>query len=155
MTAVCNVTLVSNYFGPLECAESSLFHFPNGIPGFQCERHFAAIEITSQRPLVYLQSINRPDLCLITLPVRTICPEFELDLAPEDAAVLGFPPGLSPRIGKEILCLAIIAVDEHSETTANLLAPLVVNLSNREAVQSIQINSDWSCRHSLAQLTPC
>lgn len=144
------LTLRSDYFGTLECADSGLFHFANGIPGFECEHHFAPVEIPAQRPLVYLQSINRPDLCLITLPVRTVCPEFELDLQPEDAALLGFPLQTALRIGEDVLCLAIVSVDATREPVANLLAPLVVNLRTHEAVQAIQADSDWTCDHVIA-----
>ena len=143
------LTLHSDYFGTLEYADSGLFHFSNGIPGFECERHFAPVEIPAQRPLVYLQSINRPDLCLITLPVRTICPEFELDLQPEDIALLGFPPRAALRIGEDVLCLAIVSVDASRDPVANLLAPLVVNVRTHEAVQAIQADSAWTCEHPL------
>jgi flagellar assembly factor FliW len=147
--------LRSDYFGPLECADSGLFHFPNGIPGFECERDFAPIEIPAQRPLVYLQSINRPDLCLITLPVRTICPEFELHLQPEDVALLGFPPQSTVRIGDDVLCLAIVSVDTSRDPVANLLAPLVVNLRTHEAVQAIQADSAWTFEYPIAGPSEC
>ena len=149
------LTLRSDYFGSLECADARLFHFPNGIPGFECERHFAPIEIPAQRPLVYLQSINRPELCLMTLPVRTICPEFELDLLPEDRAVLGLESAGPVRIGDDVMCLAIVSVDASRDPVANLLAPLVVNVRTREAVQAIQADSDWTCEYPVASHGKC
>ncbi|MCU1263044.1 MAG: hypothetical protein JWO80_5929 [Bryobacterales bacterium] len=149
------LTLVSNYFGAMECEDSGLFHFPRGIPGFECERHFAPVEVPGQRPLIYLQSINRPDLCLMTLPVHAICPEFELELLPEDGGLLGFPAGTHPRIGQDVLCLAIITVDERRDPVANLLAPLVINLQTRDAVQAIQADSTWTCEHPLPRSRAC
>ncbi len=151
MDSAATLTLMSNYFGAMDCAESSLFHFPRGLPGFENERQFAAIEIPEQHPLVYLQSIHRPDLCLITLPAHVVCPEFQLELQPDDAHVLGFSDSELPQAGENVLCLAIISVDERRDPVANLLAPLVVNVKTRDAVQAVQEDSIWSCEHPLPE----
>lgn len=86
----------------------------------------------------------------MTLPVRSVCPEFELDLQPEDIALLGFSPSTVPRIGEDVLCLAIVSVDEDRDPVANLLAPLVINLRTNEAIQGIQAESSWTCDHPIA-----
>lgn len=149
--------LRSDYFGSMQYAPGSVFELPQGLPGFESERRFAAIEIPSQRPLLYLQSLNRASLCLLTLPVRALAPDYELRFSPEDLDILGLPAGSHPRIGEQILCLALLAVDEHGEPTANLYAPLVVNLSNFRCLQVIQFDTDWSLRHPLPfpQSAPC
>ncbi len=155
MTATATLTLVSDYFGAMECDPSTLFHFPRGLPGFECERHFAAIEIPSQWPLVYLQSMNRPDLCLMTIPPRTVRPDYQLQLAVEDKSVLGFAADFTPNIAEDVLCLAILSIERGRDATANLLGPLVINLATREAVQAIQFDSDWTCDHPLPQAASC
>jgi flagellar assembly factor FliW len=50
-----------------------------------------------------------------------------------------------------VLCLAIISVDEKRAPVANLLAPLVINIKTRQAVQAIQAESSWTCEYPL----PC
>ena len=152
MTGLAPLTLASHYFGTLECDPCTVFHFPRGIPGFESERHFAPIEIPAQRPIVYLQSLDRPDLCLVTLPVQTVCSTYDLQLAPEDATLLGCP---AHHTGEDFLTLAILHMDERRAATANLLAPLVINRHTRQAVQAIQFDSVWTCDHPLPDLAPC
>jgi flagellar assembly factor FliW len=139
----------SQYFGPLEFDAGAAFDFSEGLPGFESERFFAPIEIPGQHPLLYLQSVNRPDLCLITLPVRTVCADYQLEVLPEYLDVLGISRESDPRIGSDLLCLTIILVDEERKVTANLLAPIVVDMRTRKAVQAIQSESGYGCRHPL------
>jgi len=150
MSAADEYVLNSRYFGPISFDRRTLFQFSEGLPGFEAERAFAPIEIPEQRPLLYLQSVAQPDLCLITLPVRTIVAEYELSLASEYLAPLGFGSEETPRIGEDLLCLAIMTVDENQNMAANLMAPIVVNIRTRRAVQAIQTDSPWSYRHPLA-----
>lgn len=147
--------LESNYFGTLEYSPDSVFEFPAGLPGFETERGFAAIDIPGQRPILYLQSLSRPDLCLLTLPARSIARDYELHLAPEDLDALGFAHDARPAIGRDVLCLAVTVVDQRGELAVNLLAPIVVNLLTRRAAQVVQ--EGWSLYHPLAGagIGPC
>jgi flagellar assembly factor FliW len=63
--------------------------------------------------------------------------------------LIGLRPGSPPRIGDEVLCLTVISIREDGPT-ANLLAPVVVNLRNRESVQAVAPSSRYSHRHPLA-----
>ena len=49
----------------------------------------------------------------------------------------GFPLTRQPRIGEDVLCLTVLSIRE-TGPTANLLAPMVVNLHNRKAVQAMR-----------------
>jgi flagellar assembly factor FliW len=66
----------------------------------------------------------------------------------QDLEALGLPAGANPRIGQDVLCLAVLCLRE-TGTTANLLAPVVVNLKNYRAVQAVSPESKYSHRHPL------
>jgi flagellar assembly factor FliW len=142
--------IASEYFGTLNYGPESVFHFPEGLPGFEDETLFIALQIAEQRPLAYLQSARRPGLCFLTLPVETLSPGYQLNIVPEDLQLLGFAETDQPRIGADILCLALISVDESQPATANLRAPLVINLSTHLAVQAIQDESTHPVRFPIA-----
>ena len=57
-------------------------------------------------------------------------------------------PARQPRIGDDVLCLTVLTVRE-TGPTANLLAPIVVNLRNRKAVQAVAPESDYSHQYEL------
>ena len=141
--------LKTKYFGELAYDADSILQFPAGIPGFENERSFLLIEQDHTRPLAFMQSAVTPDLCFLALPVQAVSPDFRLRLAAEERAELLLPPGRQPAIGKDVLCLALVTLGENGSPTTNLMAPIVVNLKNRKAVQSIQLDSGYSLRQPL------
>jgi flagellar assembly factor FliW len=145
-------------FGIVDYELDAVIEFPAGLPGFEQETRFVALEQPATKPLVFLQSLSRPDLCFITMPVRAADPLYRLSVTPEDLRYLELPVSRQPEIGTEVLCLAIISVAEGRSPTANLLAPLVVNLRSRRAVQAIAHESGYSHQHALTgapQEEPC
>jgi flagellar assembly factor FliW len=100
------------------------------------------------RPMVFLQSLEDPEVCFLTMPVRAVDAGYRLELGEADRELLGL--ARRPRIGREALCLVIVTVDA-TRITANLLAPVVVNLSNRRGAQAILAESEYSHQHVLAE----
>jgi flagellar assembly factor FliW len=139
--------LSSRNFGPVEYQEESVFEFPAGLPGFEEERRFVPIEHAASRPIVFLQSLNRPSLCFITLPVLVVQRDFRLAISAEDLRTLELAEKRQPAIGAEVLCLTVLSVAEGKLPTANLLAPVVVNLKTRRGLQAIQTDSSYSHQH--------
>src|ERR1700730_18021779 len=115
----------SKFFGSMTFETPDLFRFPLGIPGFEGEKEFVAVEIPSQGPVLYLQSVTSPDLCFITLPVRTCLHDYRLELTPAERQFLALDPTTPLRLGREVGCFAIVTVDPDGEPVANLAAPLV------------------------------
>ncbi len=142
--------LFSSYFDAVNLNAAAVFHFPVGLPGFETEHRFAAVQIPGQHPLLYLQSAANPALCLMTLPVQTLAPNLDLQITSEDRDLLEMEPDAPLHIGQNVLGLAILAAELDGSITANLLAPLIVNLSNLRAVQSIQPDSSLSCTYLLS-----
>jgi len=137
-------------FGRISYEEGSEIDFPAGLPGFEERHRFLAVQLPDSKPLVFLQSLDDPGLCFVTVPALAVEPGFRLRVSPEDLERLGFPTGRQPRIGPDVLCLALLSV-RPSGPTANLLAPVVVNVTNLKAVQAVMAESGYSHRHPLCQ----
>jgi flagellar assembly factor FliW len=135
-------------FGKISFQPESELEFPGGLPGFDSRKRFVAVTFVESEPLVYLQSLEDPDLCFITMPILAVDPRYQLTLSGEDLARLGLPRERQPHIGEDVLCLTVLSVRE-TGPTANLLAPIVVNLRNRRAVQSVPAESDYSHQFAL------
>lgn len=140
---------MTKYFGETEFDESAVLRFPAGLPGFEEEKRFLALEQPEQRPLVFLQSVNTPDLCFVSLPVFAVDPGYQLEMAEADRTLAGFRADEEIRVGVNAACLAILTIDE-SGVTANLLGPVVVNLSSNLAVQAVAPETRYSHRTPLA-----
>lgn len=136
----------TKYFGTAEFEEPSILEFPAGLPGFESERRFLPVTQPAHEPLIFLQSLQTLDLCFVTLPVKTVDPEYYIELAETERELLGLDASCELVLGSDILCLTILTVEE-SGTTANLLAPVVVNLKNGLAVQAIAPVLNYSHCH--------
>jgi flagellar assembly factor FliW len=146
-------------FGEIEFLESSVFHFPLGLPGFEDERAFVFLDRPGTAPLLFMQSLATPSLCFILLPILAVDAAYELTLDEEQAALLGLSE-LRPRIGEDVLCAAIVCAARQPDEvpTANLLAPVVVNFRQGVGMQAIQPGARYSHRHPLfgaEEAVPC
>ncbi len=140
--------LETTQFGSVSYDEDALVVFPRGLPGFEDRRRFLALSLPHRKPLVFLQSLDDPALCFITAPVLAVEPAYRLEVSREDRVLVGLRPGWPPRIGDDVLCLAIISVRPEG-ATANLLAPIVVNLRNLHAVQAVSPGGGYSHQQPL------
>jgi flagellar assembly factor FliW len=142
--------ITTAYFGQLEYTTASVWEFPLGIPGFEDEKAFVFVDQPSTRPLMFLQSLRTPDLCFIGLPVGVLAPDYRLQPTNDDLATLQLPAGITPEIGRDVICLALVTVDQQVGPTANLHSPLMINIQNRLGVQIIQPETTYSLRHPIA-----
>jgi flagellar assembly factor FliW len=148
------------YFGELDYTEGAVFQFPYGLPGFERERSFLFLKRPHTEPLLFLQSVDNQRVCFILLPILVIEPNYAVHLDADDLAALHLDPGRQPRIGEDILCAAIVRTGggEQGEPTANLMAPVVVNLKEQIGMQVIDGGSPYSHRHPIPmgkEVTPC
>jgi flagellar assembly factor FliW len=125
---------------PSHCRVTQLLDFPHGLPAFETQRRFQLID---REPLLFLESETNPELSFVLLPVAMIDPEYKLAISAEDRETIG----ASGKSG--LLCLAVITTAENSPPTANLLAPVVVNLDCGRAVQAVRSDSMYSHKHPL------
>ena len=140
--------LETKHFGKLSYETDSELEFPLGLPGFDERKRFVAVHFVENDPLIYLQSLEDPALCFITMPILAVDPRYRLKVSGEDLGHLGLSSIRQPRIGDDVLCLSVLSLRE-TGPTANLLAPIVVNLRNRKAVQAVALESDYPHQFAL------
>ena len=135
----------SRTFGAVDYVSGEEFIFAQGLPGFPREAAFLPIEIPEQLPLVYLQSLRTPDLCFVALPARCLVTDYVLSPNSEDLESIGLSVESQP--GPEMLCLALVCFAEDGTVTANLRAPLVINIKNRHGIQIVQQEGRYPIRY--------
>jgi flagellar assembly factor FliW len=114
--------------------------FPHGIPAFENETRFRLID---REPLLFLESEKNPKLSFLLLPVALIEPDYKLAMSAEDRDAIGASGD------SRLMCLAVITAAEDSPPTANLLAPVVINLDNGRAVQAVRSDSKYSHKKAI------
>jgi flagellar assembly factor FliW len=138
----------------LEIEESSAVEFPQGLPGFEECRRFAPMEHPAYAGLIFVQSLERPELCFLALPVKAIRADYELAMSAEDREVLGMDAAAIPVLGRDVAALAVLSFVEGEEPTANLLAPVVIHVETRRAVQAIRPDGRYQVREALSVEEP-
>lgn len=145
----------TKYFGTMSHEDESVFEFPFGLPAFEKEKRFVFIEIAKYAPLVFLQSLNQASLCFLALPVRVVDSNYQLAVSLEDRLTLQLPVDRQPKADDGILALALVSLHDGFSATANLMAPIVVNVLTRRALQAIRLDRAYSHQHPVSAGQRC
>lgn len=141
--------IATAHFGVIEYSAADVIQFPQGLPAFEDEIEFLAIEKSTTTPLIFLQSLRDVNLVFITVPTLAVDPAYRLAISPEDLAELELEPARQPEVGREVASLAIVTMKGTEPATANLMAPVVINQSTRRARQVLQPWTGYSHQHRL------
>lgn len=132
-------------FGELEVNKDSIFDFVTPIIGFKDLKKYAIIDYKPDSPFKWLQSMEDMELAF---PV-TLCSffgiDYQFDIPDEEAKTLGIESA-----DDIFVCnIANIPSSNPQAATINMLAPIVVNIVNKKAMQIILKNTDFEVRHRL------
>ena len=108
--------------------------FPEGILGFPGDRRFILLEHNEEgSPFKWLQSLDSPALAFIVVDPLFIDSRYRFDIDVDTARLIG------AESQDECALMAIVNVphDAPIRMTANMKAPLVVNVENRSGRQVI------------------
>jgi flagellar assembly factor FliW len=142
------MTCKTRFHGPITFSAQDVLAIPSGLFGFVDETEFLLLAVPSSRPIVFLQSIRSPKLCFISLPVQIVDANYALSLNCADLKRLGYSRAAPPRLSKDVLCLALLTIRDGSVTTANLVAPIVIDIRAHRGVQ-VLMKKQYSHRHPI------
>ncbi|HEX5229910.1 MAG TPA: flagellar assembly protein FliW [Bryobacteraceae bacterium] len=128
-----------------------MFDFPQGLPAFEEEKRFVLIELPDRAPLVFLQSLSHASLGFAAFPISAVDEKYQLAIAAEDLEGLGLDSARQPVIGDEVIALALVSLHGKFQATANLMAPIVLNLKRRRGLQAIRRDARYSHVHPLGE----
>jgi flagellar assembly factor FliW len=120
--------------------------FVRPLPGFGDLRRFVLVELPAgEGALFELRSLEEPAVRFVAAVPTAFFPDYAFDLDEGDCDQLG----LTDETDALVLVLLTMGGDA-AATTANLLAPVVVNARTRQAAQVILSGSDWPVRAAVA-----
>ncbi len=132
-------------FGEIEVDENRIIHFKDGIPAFEDEHEFIILPYDEESPYYFMQSLKKPSLAfLLTIP-EIFFPDYSAEIDDDTVAELEI------KDVEKILVYAMITIPNGSVRymTANLLAPLVINIENMQAKQIVMEKSNYTTKHRL------
>ena len=129
--------LTTTRFGEIEIQEDSVLNFPFGIPGFPNLKRFVVIDYKD--PIKWLHSVEDPDVAFIVTVPFVLFPEYSFTIKDDVEEFLGI------KESSDVVIFAILSVSDNN-LMANLKAPVVVNISNKKAVQILLEDDRYSFR---------
>ncbi len=139
------ITINSVKFGELQVKEENVFNFVLPIIGFNELTKYTIVDYKPDSPFKWLQSMEDMELAF---PV-TLCSffgiDYKFDIPDEEAEKLGIDDASDVFVCN----IANIPSSNPQGATINMLAPIVINLKNKKAMQIILKNTDFQVRYKL------
>ncbi|GED56743.1 flagellar assembly protein FliW [Brevibacillus formosus] len=118
--------------------------FEDGIPGFSHLQFFQLMQ-EEESPFFLIQSTEEKDVGFWVVDPFVFFPSYEFSLSSVTKEALRINEA-SP-----VAVFSIVTIRENNQTTVNLKAPIVVNLSNRMGRQVILQEDSYSIRQQLIE----
>jgi flagellar assembly factor FliW len=116
--------LETERFGVVEIEPDDILLFPQGLLAFDDLRHWVLLADDHNGALAWLQSVARPDVAFAVMSPRRVCANYRVQLKGSQLA------GLELEQEHQTFVLTLLN-HEGGQTTANLRAPLLINLDRR------------------------
>ncbi|MGK5651830.1 flagellar assembly protein FliW [Brevibacillus formosus] len=118
--------------------------FEDGIPGFSHLQFFQLMQ-EEESPFFLIQSTEDKDVGFWVVDPFVFFPSYEFSLSSVTKETLRINEA-SP-----VAVFSIVTIRDNNQTTVNLKAPIVVNLSNRMGRQVILQEDSYSIRQQLIE----
>ncbi|MCM8538097.1 MAG: flagellar assembly protein FliW [Lentisphaeraceae bacterium] len=115
--------------------KEAVFHFADGVPAFEDAKNFTLVTNDDIKPFLYFKSIEIDELGFVCIDPFLIYKDYLVKISAADLLQLG----LKDPQDALVFCFVTVKEDPR-ENTANLLAPVVINLQNCKGRQVILDN---------------
>lgn len=124
-------------------ADGAILTIEHGLPGFPELSSLALSAIDDYGIFVWLFATEDDDVAFLAVNPFVYFPDYDIELSDFDEAALRAAPG------DELIVYCLVAVNEQrTQATANLLAPIVINMTQAVARQII-LETDHDLRAPL------
>lgn len=137
-----NMIIKTARFGEVSYSEEDVLFFPRGIPAFE-SNHKWILAGSDESAIKWLQNIEDGDLALPVTSPDAIRPDYNARIPEDELKLIG---SVNPS---DLALLIVVSIPRSApwNMTANLRAPILVNLKTRKAVQVIALNEEYPIRH--------
>lgn len=137
--------LTHTRFGNIEFSPNDLIIFEDGLIGFGDSKEFLMVPSKPGSPFSWLQSAQDPSLAFLIADPSAFFEDYDPEVSDFDAHQLGLFNG--SEFG--IFVTSAIPVGEPKKATANLAAPILINLDTKRGKQVVLENEAYTMRHPI------
>jgi len=135
------------HFGEIEIDEKTIIVFEEGIPGFDDTKKFVILnDSENDTPFKWLQAVDEVYPALAMISPFEINMDYEIDVDSNTIDLLGI------KNTDDVVIYSVVVIPEDvSKMTANLRAPIIINVANNKGCQMIMDNSSYQVKHYILE----
>lgn len=138
------MTIHTSRFGVISITTEDVIEFSEGLLGFNELRRFVLLDDPSDEIFAWLQSCEDPGIAFPLLEPELFTLDYKVQLTKHDLEALGLKSSEKFRV------FSIITIpNDPTQMTANLKAPIVVNVKNRNARQCVLQDNSLAIREPI------
>jgi flagellar assembly factor FliW len=138
------MTIQTSRFGSVSVTAEDIIEFPEGILGFADLRKFVLLDDPSDEIFAWLQSAEAPQIAFPVLEPELFSQAYHVALTKHDMEALNMTANSRTR------CFTIVTIPEDvTQMTANLKAPIVINIEKRCARQCVLQDNNLAIREPI------
>ena len=139
------MTAKTRLFGTITIEDEKIIEFPDGIIGFLFMKKFALIrdEENEDAAIMWLQSMEEPQFAMPVAEPRLVVAGYNPVVDDENLLPLG-----TLKEEQTYSLVTLTVPGEIEKMTANLKAPIIINMENNRAVQMI-VEDDYEVKHPI------
>jgi flagellar assembly factor FliW len=131
-------------FGQVQFQSEDLLAFPEGILGFADLKKFVLLDDPNDDIFAWLQSCDEPAIAFPVLEPELFSETYKVTLAKSDLEALK----LQSSQGARLFCIITIP-DDPTQMTANMKAPIVINVAEKRARQCVLQDNNLAIREPI------
>lgn len=137
-------------FGAVKLQNEDVIDFPEGILGFNDLRKFVLLDDPNDEIFAWLQSCEIPQIAFPVLEPELFSQNYQVSLTKHDLESLQLAQ--QSELKGRIRAFSIITIPEDpTQMTANLKAPVVINIEKRLARQIVLQDNNLAIREPIFQ----
>ena len=135
-------SVTSSRFGEFTYTDDDVLVFPRGLPAFENNRSWL-LAGEEDNAIKWLQNIEDGDLALPVTTPDAVMPDYNAKIPEDELDLVG------SRDFADLALLIVVSIPDAApwDMTANLRAPILINLKSHRAVQVIALNEEYQIRH--------
>lgn len=138
------MTFQTTRFGELTVGEGEVISFPEGLFGFEDLKRFCLVDPGDDTLILWLQSLDKKEISFPVLEPKIFKPDYVVRLSGQELRALQLD-----NVNQGVVFNIITIPNDVALMTANMKAPVVINLKDQVGKQVVLQENEYSVRHTI------
>jgi flagellar assembly factor FliW len=136
------VIVKTGRFGQLTIDDQDVITIPTGVLGFPEYTKFCLVDAADDTLILWLQSLDNPEIAFAVLEPKVFKTDYAVRLSGAELRELKLE-----NVNQSAVFSILTIPSDVTQMTANLKAPIVINLRERIAKQVVLQENEYSIKH--------